>query len=116
MFQGFTLRPLPARLNIVVDDTVEQECSWAKSEVARAVLAELDGQWTGAGGYLVRQDYRARQQRSEAPEVSAVVSLRRRAFAIERRILLQLLREKRIGDESFNRMEEALDWTEAERP
>jgi hypothetical protein len=41
-------------------------------------------------------------------------ALRRLALAAERARLAELRREKRIGDDAFHRVEEELDWAEAE--
>ena len=114
VLQGFTSRPLLARLSIAPDDTVEQERALARTAIARAVLAELDGRLDSDGGRLLRQDYAARLEQTQAAEITEVIALRRQALAIERRTLLRLLREGRIGDECFHQLEEQLDWAEAE--
>ena len=113
VIQGLTLRPMLARLRLGNDDTIERECRLARTEGARAVLAELDGHWTGPGGYLVHQDYCARLSDDQASEVIEVVALRRKAFLIERRVLLQMLRQSRIGDDCFQQLEAKLDWHDA---
>ena len=51
---------------------------------------------------------------SAAADPTGLGALRRRAFAAERARLAVLREEERIGDDAFHRVEEELDWAEAE--
>jgi CPA1 family monovalent cation:H+ antiporter len=49
-----------------------------------------------------------------ATDPTGLGALRRRALAAERVRLAALRQEERIGDDAFHRVEEELDWAEAD--
>ena len=123
VLQGMTLRPLLSLLTIPRDDSVDAEVALGRVETARAALKALEAAETaGAHGdarRLLEQDYRARitagaEPGAAAPDATGLPILRRQALAAERECLASLRREERIGDAAFQRLEEELDWAEAE--
>jgi hypothetical protein len=63
--------------------------------------------------------YRARLEAGPLPgggaaDPTGLGALRRRTLAAERARIAALRREERIGDDAFHRIEEELDWAEAE--
>ena len=121
VLQGLTLRPLLSRLVLPQDESVEEEVALARVEAARAALDALNVD-AGRGGearHLLEQEYRARLDACAQPgggtaDPTGLGALRRRALAAERARLVALRREERIGDDAFHRIEEELDWAEAE--
>ena len=121
--QGLTLRPLLSRLALPRDESVDEEVALARTEAAHAALDALaaDAGADGDGearrflehGYRARLDVCARPG-SVATDPTGLGALRRRALAAERARLAALRREERIGDDAFHRVEEELDWAEAE--
>ena len=117
--QGLTLRPLLSVLALPADDSVEQEVSLGRAELAQAALAALGDSPDEAADearYVLEQEYRARADRGKDPGSSAtgLPDLRRQLLAAERRCLVALRRDERIGDDAFHVLEEELDWAEAE--
>ena len=119
--QGLTLRPLLSRLVLPRDESVAEELVLARAEAARAALDALadadDGD--GEAKHLLEREYRARLDACAAagggaPDPTGLGALRRRALAAERACIAALRREERIGDDAFHRVEEELDWAEAE--
>ena len=122
--QGLTLRPLLIRLALPHDDSVEAEVVLARAEAARAALDALGAVSAGTdrdseARHLLQREYRARLETCARPggrnaDPTGLGALRRRALAAERARLVALRREERIGDDAFHRIEEELDWAEAE--
>jgi CPA1 family monovalent cation:H+ antiporter len=95
----------------------------ARAEAARAALEALaaaaGAHRDGEAGHLLEREYRARLEArgragGGAAHPTGLRALRRRALAAERARLAALRREERIGDDAFHRVEEELDWAEAE--
>ena len=118
VLQGMTLRPLLACLALPRDESVEEETALARAETARAALDALSAaDQASEAGHLLARKYVARLDASARPstaDATGMGTLRRRALAAERRRLAALRREGRIGDDAFHRVEEELDWAEAE--
>ena len=117
LLQGLTLRPLLAHLSLPRDESVEEEAALARAEAARAALDALSAaDRTGEAGHLLARKYAARLDAGEQPsaaDATGMAALRRRALAAERQRLVALRREGQIGDDAFHRVEEELDWAEA---
>jgi len=124
VLQGLTLRPLLSRLVLPPDQSVESEVALARDETAAAALEALaaaagDGNEQEEAQRLLEWEYRARLEASARPSGGAadptrMRALRRIAVAAERARLFTLRSEERIGDDAFHRVEEQLDWTEAQ--
>ena len=117
--QGLTLRPLLSRLALPRDESVEEEVALARAEAAHAALDALGADRDGEAGRLLAREYQARlhacaQPGDAALDPTGLGMLRRRALAAERARVAALRREERIGDDAFHRIEEELDWAEAE--
>ena len=121
VLQGLTLRPLLSRLVLPRDESVEDEVALARAEAARAALDVLGTAatvgWDREARHLLEREYRARldaRAQPAAADPTGLGALRRRALAAERARLVALRRDERIGDDAFHRVEEELDWAEAE--
>ncbi len=113
--QGFTLRPMLARLSLPQDESVEDEVALARTELARAALVALEPDSDTEAGRLLARKYGSLSGPQE-PEADRLASslglLRRRTMAAQRASLMALRRSDRIGDEAFRRLEEEFDWAE----
>lgn len=116
VIQGLTLRPLLSVLQLPADDSVAQEVELARAETARAALRALDGEAETEAGHLLAQEFQARIDCGAHARLNAtgLAALREKALAAERARLLALRRGGDIGDDAFHRVEEELDWAEAE--
>ncbi len=118
LLQGLTLRPLLALLALPRDESVEKEAALARAETARAALDAMGtADQASEAGHLLAREYTARLDacaRSSGVDDTGMTALRRRALAAERRRLVALRREGQIGDDAFHRVEEGLDWAEAD--
>jgi Na+/H+ antiporter len=126
VIQGMTVRPLMRKLALHDDGSVEREVQLARAETARAAIDAVDGASADQEMVqLLRRKYQDRLRRAERgagdppasdgdgePDFTAA---QRRAQAAERRILSELRAEGVIGDDSFHRVEEELDWAEMHR-
>jgi CPA1 family monovalent cation:H+ antiporter len=121
--QGLTLRPLLSRLVLPRDESVEEEAALARAEAARAALdalgASADADRDSEATRLLERVYRARLEAGALPgggaaDPTGLGTLRRHTLAAERARIAALRREERIGDDAFHRVEEELDWAEAE--
>ena len=119
--QGLTLRPLLGLLALPPDGSLEAELDLGRRETAQAAIAalaaDLDGDGVRADTARMMQDsYRARLEHSNGPlrDPVGLGAMRQKALAAERACLAGLLRLERIGDDAFHRLEEDLDWAEAE--
>ncbi|MGC1302406.1 MAG: cation:proton antiporter, partial [Caulobacteraceae bacterium] len=117
VIQGLTLRPLLLWLDLRDDRPVDREVRFARVELAGAALAILDGE-DGEEAEPLRRELRAQRdaattaQDGEGRAILPQHHLRRRALARQREALLQLRRERRIGDDAFHRLEAELDYSE----
>jgi len=103
---------------------VESEVALARAETAGAALEALaaaagDGNEHEEAQRLLEWEYRARLEARARPiggaaDPTRIRALRRIAVAAERARLFTLRSEERIGDDAFHRVEEQLDWTEAQ--
>ncbi len=116
VLQGMTLRPLLWRLALPRDESVADEVSLARTEAARAALQALGPDRASEAGNLLAREYEARLAGNGdvSGDATGFATLRRRALAAERACISALRRQERIGDDAFHRIEEELDWAEAE--
>jgi NhaP-type Na+/H+ or K+/H+ antiporter len=121
VLQGGTLAPLMRLLGLRDDGAVEGEIERARAETARAGLEALRGtQGSGMTSLLIRKyEWRLRSGRGsrteaadEVDEGPAYADALRRAYAAERRKLIELRDSGVIGDDAFHRVEEELDWAD----
>ena len=116
VLQGLTLRPLVQLLALPHDDSVQDEVGQARAEATRAGLLALGQDRESEAGRTLVEEYEARLATVSEGAVgpTTLPVLRRRTLAAERRRLVELRREGRIGDDAFHQLEEELDWAEAE--
>ena len=117
VLQGLTLRPLIALLPLPQDDRIADEAAFARQKTAKAALDSLGEDRNGAAGRMLAKQYEVRlgQRDTSDPAITGLLDLRRRALAAEREHLIHLRREGQIGDDAFHRLEEELDWAEADQ-
>jgi CPA1 family monovalent cation:H+ antiporter len=121
--QGVTLRPLIALLKLQPDDSPVHELLAARTQMAHAALAEVNG-LAATGTFkeqavthvrdlyamrLERLDGRSRQMDSDLPDTMA---LRQAALQAERKQMTDLWLSGRLGDESRRVLERELDLLE----
>jgi monovalent cation/hydrogen antiporter len=115
VLQGMTLKPLLRLLNLAPDRSLEQEVSRARVAVMQAALDSLDGDMSPAAA-AVREQYAAARTVAEnadnPPAATDYDELRLRAIQSQRQALDRLRAEGRIGDETYHRLEEEIDWAE----
>ena len=122
VLQGGTLAPLMRLLGLRDDGAVEGEIRRARAETARAGLEELRGSKADEGltSLLIRK-YERRLRTGDGSRTgagdqvddgSAYADALRRAYAAERRKLIELRDSGVIGDDAFHRVEEELDWAD----
>ena len=121
---GLTLGPLVRALKVGGDWSVHEEAMLARAETARAALAEIDRleherDVTPEIAASLRHDFEARLARA-APTALAVAHgddpwyrARRAIVRAERRRLVALWREGKIGDEVLHEIERELDFEES---
>ncbi len=116
VLQGLTLRPLVRWLALPRDSSVEDEVGRARAEAARAGLQALGSDRGGEAGRTLAREYQARLATGSlaATAPTGLAMLRRRTLSAERQRLTELRREGSIGADAFHRLEEELDWAEAE--
>lgn len=113
--QGLTLRPLLHGSALARDTGAEREVALASRELAQAALDALGADRRSEPGRLLAREYAARLPGTpDAEDPTGRYALRRRAIAAERARLAALRAEGRIGEATFQRIEEDLDWAEAE--
>jgi CPA1 family monovalent cation:H+ antiporter len=114
VLQGFTLRPLLARLNLQDDGTEDRELSFARTRALQAALNVLKTDQSPEGVALRAEYEDALRQAGDgtAPERLAGDQSRRRAVTASRRALVELRARGEISDDAFHRVEEDLDWLE----
>jgi CPA1 family monovalent cation:H+ antiporter len=117
---GITLAPLIRRLKVGGDWDAHEELRVAREGTARAALQaihhlEQHGDITAAAAAHLREDYQSRLARTlphgllYAPSADPLIRGRRAALAAERRELIRLWREDKIGDEVLHEIERELD-------
>ena len=115
VLQGLTLRPLLRFLRFADDGVVESEISRARVAIMQAAVESLDGD-TSPAAKMIREQYAAARQVAEdqhEPQAATKYDeLRLRAIAAQRAALQRLRALGEIGDETFRRILEELDWSE----
>jgi Na+/H+ antiporter len=116
VLQGLTLKPLLSVLTLPADDSVDTEAALARHRGAQAALDAIDADRRSQAGHLLALQYEGRLAGDgHGPsDATGFGDLRRRALAAERTCLAELRRTGQIGDDAFHRIEEELDWAEAE--
>jgi Na+/H+ antiporter len=116
VLQGLTLKPLLSALTLDADDSVDTEAALARHRGAQAALDAIDADRQSEAGHLLALQYEGRlASDGHGPsDATGFGDLRRRALAAERHCLAELRRSGQIGDDAFHRIEEELDWAEAE--
>ncbi|MFL5813769.1 MAG: cation:proton antiporter [Bdellovibrionia bacterium] len=126
VLQGLTLRPILLWLQLRDEGQVEHELLLARLEILRAAISAIATCPGAESSGHVRQTFEMQLSRAEKDfngaslsqhkadytskngEVSAALA----AIEGQRRCLMALRTEGRIGDEAFHRIEEELDWME----
>jgi Na+/H+ antiporter len=115
VIQGLTIRPLLLLLHLPSDSSVDREVSFARAEIMRAAISEIQNM-PGDAANAVRAEYAAAESVAENypnPQGETEYDrLRMSAIAAQRRVLWGLRRQGRISDDAFHRLEEELDWSE----
>ena len=126
VFQGLTLRPLLERLNLKDDGSVDREIRMARVAALKAAIDEIDSREPTESVQYVRQGYDLQLRRAESesdddlshPKTAVAENHRiysdvvRAALEVQRRQIVEMRSDGRIGDTAFQRLEEELDWTE----
>lgn len=138
VLQGLTLRPLLQRLGLKDDGMVDREVRLARVETLRAAVAAAASSPGAGTAKLVRHRYELQLRRAEEDLAAgtaaasgvpitetatqrAVVreherdddaAVVRAATEAQRRRLVALRADGTIGDDAFQRIQEALDWAE----
>jgi monovalent cation/hydrogen antiporter len=115
VLQGMTLKPLLRLLDLAPDRSLEQEVSRARVAVMQAALDSLGGDMSPAAA-AVREQYAAARtvaENADNPQAATDYDeLRLHAIQSQRQALDRLRAEGRIGDETYHRLEEEIDWAE----
>lgn len=116
VLQGFTLRPILARIRLTADESVEREVNQARRRALQAALDELRGEDAPAAAYVRREYEEALRQAAAAdgrvPDLLAGDAFRARAVRRAREALARMRDGGEIGDDAFHRVEEELDFLE----
>jgi CPA1 family monovalent cation:H+ antiporter len=124
LLPGLTLAPLMRLLKIGGDWNVHYEQLFARGEAARAAIAEInslerEGDVTPDVAAHMRRDYEARLARAMPTGLALAhgddpwLKVRRAVVRAERRRIIALWREGRIGDEVLHEIERELDYEES---
>jgi CPA1 family monovalent cation:H+ antiporter len=124
LLPGLTLAPLMRLLKIGGDWNVQYEQLFARGEAARAAIAEInslerEGDVTPDVAAHMRRDYEARLARAMPTGLALAhgddpwLKVRRAVVRAERRRIIALWREGRIGDEVLHEIERELDYEES---
>jgi CPA1 family monovalent cation:H+ antiporter len=113
VLQGFTLRPILARLRLKEDTSVDREVNDARTRTLQAALGALRGEDAPAAAFL-RREYeealaRAASEDGRVPDRLAGDAFRARAVRAARAALAGMRSSGEIGDDAFHRVEEELD-------
>ena len=113
--QGLTLGPLLRRFNLADDGMVSREEVFAREEIARAALQALEGE-DRPEAQILRKEYNYRVKENIPDEDTLKPHhfgrLRLRAIHADRRALIELRRDQKIGDAAYQTVQEELDWAE----
>jgi CPA1 family monovalent cation:H+ antiporter len=118
VLQGGTLAPLMRLLGLRDDGAVEGEIRRARAETARAGLEALRSSRDDGMTSLLIRKYERRLRTGDGSTTAAAdggsdyADALRRAYAAERRKLIELRDSGVIGDDAFHRVEEELDWAD----
>jgi monovalent cation/hydrogen antiporter len=114
LIQGLTLRPLLIFLRLPKDAVVEDEVRTARQATLEAMLAELESDDTPPAQRLRLEygDALSRARKGLDPRDTPDNALRRRLVAVSRRAIEELRTANAIGDDSYQLVEEELDWLE----
>jgi CPA1 family monovalent cation:H+ antiporter len=107
VFQGLTLRPLMAALDLPADDQVQREVREARRRASSAVIAQLEGS-THQSAPAMRDAYARRLDGQGDPKTD----LHATALRIERRTIDDMRRSGEIGDDAYHVVEAEIDWAE----
>jgi Na+/H+ antiporter len=113
VLQGFTIRPLIARLRIAKDDSLDEEVAQMRSAMLAAALEAIREE-TGAVADEVRDEFQAARVGSvdRTRPTTSYDTLRRRALEAERKLLNDWRRDGRIFDDVYHHLEDELDRAE----
>ncbi len=117
VIQGLTLKPLLRALDLHDDDPVGRELAAARERALRSGLASIAGEQSTVAE-TVRQEFTAHLQPADAKRGSASnrrsdrSEIHRTAIQAARHAVLDMRASDEIGDDSFHRIEEELDWLE----
>lgn len=115
--QGLTLGPLIRRLRIEPDHSLEQEISGTRVALMDAAIAALEGR-PGAAAQAAREEYlAARDVASDSARPQGKTEhdkLRLSAIRAQRDALEAAREAGTIGDDTYHRLEQELDWAELE--
>lgn len=115
VIQGLSLAPLVKLLRIEPDGSLEEEISRARVELLDAAIAALDGQHSPAAD-SAREEFRAEREvagdRDRPQGKTEQDRLRLLAIRAQRGVLEKLRDAGTIGDDTYHRLEEELDWAE----
>jgi Na+/H+ antiporter len=117
VLQGLTLRPLMLWLDLHDDRPVEREVRVARHALAKAALLAIRDE-PGAEAETLRREFEADQaatleeERGATRVMQPTQLLRRRTLEPRRAKLLQLRKERLIGDNAFHHLEAELDYAE----
>ena len=111
--QGFTIRPLIARLGIAKDDSLDEEVAQMRSAMLEAALAAIRAE-SGPVADEVRDEFKAARKGSidRTRPTTSYDTLRRRALEAERKLLNDWRRDGRILDDVYHHLEDELDRAE----
>lgn len=115
VLQGLTMAPLIRLLGIAPDDSLEEEVSRARVELLDAAIAALDGNDSPAA-VSAREEYRSEREvasdRGRPQAKTEQDHLRLLSIRAQRQVLEKLREAGTIGDDTYHRLEEELDWAE----
>jgi len=117
VIQGFTLRPILARVRLTEDGSVDREVNEARTRTLHAALDALRGEDAPAAA-AVRREYEDALKRAavsadgQVPDQLAGDAFRARAVRAARAALSGMRDSGEIGDDAFHRIEEELDFSE----
>ena len=120
VLQGGTLAPLIRLLRLEDDGAIDGEIRRAHTETARAGLEALQAAGQDGSTPLLVRRYEARLRAADGSaragadgaDGAAYAESLRRAYAAERRKLIELRDTGIIGDDAFQRVEQELDWAD----
>lgn len=113
--QGMTLKAVIAALHLEPDHSLEKEVSMARTAILDGAIDALAGH-QGEHAADVRKEFeqaRVRARDHDHPQSATDYDqMRTIAIVAQRETLEKLRAEGRIGDDTYHRLEEELDWNE----